>query len=217
MKSKKKKIEQIAELLPEGLTETTVEKIATLVQEHVEDKFQKAVKGLEAKVFGFLTVHMDKIKSSALDQLNEENETYRRSNLMNMFMEAASLEFTDRDSKGAMSKLVTENTEAASENNILVNELNEVLTVTDTMEQTLEIMHDKLEKLEEEYDTLEHNFISLQETKKLPFKSSEIAIVQDTDGKVGPGADRSKSLNESIKRADNVFLNNEEMMSLMPN
>ena len=57
------KIKSIAELLPEGLTEETVNQIAELVDVVIKEEVNDRVKLLESKVKGFL--RMEKLSSFA--------------------------------------------------------------------------------------------------------------------------------------------------------
>lgn len=211
----KKKLTKIADLLPEGLTEDTINAIAQLVQEHAEEKFQEAVKGLSAKVMSFITVHSDKVKESALRQLNEENKDYARANLMEQFFQAASILNKQEDEENAITTLVTENKEVEEEKGILVTELNEALEQNGKMEKAIKILKSRYDSTLEKYETLLESYKTLEEQKKEPFKSSEKTVVMTKDGKVGSNGPDTKITEGKEEWADNPFLT-EELMKFMP-
>ena len=68
----KSKIEQtlpIAELLPEGLSEAAVTEIATLVNTVISEQVEEKIRGLEAKVKGFMRSRVNELKDQALAEL----------------------------------------------------------------------------------------------------------------------------------------------------
>ena len=78
----KKKMENIADLLPAGLTEDSIEQIATLVHDTINEQVDAKMKQLAAKVIGFMNVHMDMLKEAALRQLEDENDTFKKAALI---------------------------------------------------------------------------------------------------------------------------------------
>jgi hypothetical protein len=210
----KNKIESIVELLPEGLTENTVEKIATLVDNHLNEQLEKKINDLNSRVMGFLNLHMDMIQESAIRQLETKNSDFNRARMMDAVLEMVAVEVSDSDEERAVTKLVTENKEADAENEALVNELNKALTHNEQLEKRLNALTNKIEKEAKEKSVLEENFRVLQEERKEPFHSSERAFVQDEEGKVGAnGPDRPKT----IKKKHSNTLLSESIMDLMPN
>ena len=209
----KNKIESIVELLPEGLTEDTVEKIATLVDTHLNEQLKKKMDSLNSRVMGFLNLNMEMIQESAIRQLETKNSEFSRARMMDAVMEMVAIEMSGNDEERAIDKLVTENKEADSENEVLVNELNKLLADSEKAEKRLKAVTNKLEKEIKEKSVLEENFRVLQEEKKLPFKSSERSVVQDETGEVGSsGPDRPKT----VKKTVNSELLDESIMKLMP-
>ena len=73
----KKKIEDIAQLLPEGITEETIVEIAGVMQDLIEERVQEEVGDLTDKVFAYLSMKRQQIQESALEELHESNDVYR--------------------------------------------------------------------------------------------------------------------------------------------
>ena len=69
--------DKIAKLLPEGLSETGIEEISSIVEETIQERVDSEVKALEAKVGGFLRMKLNELKEQAVKELEETNETFR--------------------------------------------------------------------------------------------------------------------------------------------
>lgn len=198
-----KKSDKLASILPEGLTEETLVAIQDLVNEHVKTKVGR----LTSKVIGFLNVHMDKIKDSALTQLTEENKEYRRSKMMDAILESVALEVAPDDQSSAMSRLVNENRQSEDAQDVMTSELNEALQENTRRGVVVQALNNKVKKLERDNDLLTENFQTLQESKKEPFKSSEKSVTQYKNGKVtAEGADAPEVINEGFSNNDNPFI-----------
>ena len=212
MSKNKNNMESIATILPEGLTSQSVEKIAELVDNTINEQVEKKIRGLEAKVIGFLNVHMDIIQESALTQLQDKDDSFRRAQLMDQIMEAVAVEVTPKDNENVITTLVNENKASDKENDTLISELNEALEYNSKMDTAIQTLSDKLEILENENSELYESLEALMEQKKEPFKSSEKGVMQHPDGKVGSeGPDTSNQLKESVGS-----LLSPEIMHLMP-
>ena len=123
----KNKLTNIAELLPQNMSEEAVKKIAKLVEDTINEEVSKKFNILEAKVQGFLRTQIEQIKEHALKELTEESELYRNAHLFEEVKSLMALELSPKDEKNAVSKVVTEASELEEENEVLVNELNTVL------------------------------------------------------------------------------------------
>ncbi len=207
----KSKTDKLAGILPEGLTEETLAAIQNLVNEQVEQRARK----LTGKVIGFLNVHMDKVKASALTQLTEENREFRRAKLMDSILESVALEVAPDDTNSALSRLVTENKQSEAAQDVMTAELNEALTENTRRGVVVKALNQKLKKLERDNELLAENFKTLQESKKQPFKSSEKAVNQDKNGSItSEGADAPEVITEGIQNSDNPFIT-KELMALI--
>jgi len=204
------KFDSISQLLPEGLTEETVAEIATLVSDVISEEVENKVKDLENKVHGFLRMKIDEVKSHAIAELEQENETFRNARIFESLKALMALEINSDDEENAVGQTRREFDEIQEENDVLVRELNTALTECSKMENTLRVLSGKIDSLEEERVDLQEAVLSLEESATLPFKSSEQAVVisEDVDSEeVATQQVEPDYLNEFIT---------EDMMAFMP-
>jgi len=70
-------LDKLVEALPEGLTETGVEEVASLLDEVVEERVAEEVKLIEAKVKAFLRTKLDDLKETARQELEADDAHVR--------------------------------------------------------------------------------------------------------------------------------------------
>lgn len=202
-----KNTDKLAGILPDGLTEETIAAIDKLVKTAITEQVEKKVGKLTGKVIGFLNIHMDKIKDSALTQLTEENKEFRRAKMMDSILESVALEVAPDDHDSALGRLVTEQKQSDQSNDVLTSELNEALEQNTRRGIAVQILNKKAKKLEKDLELMTENFTTLQESKKEPFKSSEKGVAQDINGNVtAEGADAPEVLTEGVVKVDNPFI-----------
>tara|TARA_R110002020_G_scaffold163895_1_gene350084 strand:+ start:6673 stop:7305 length:633 start_codon:yes stop_codon:yes gene_type:complete len=205
------KFENIASLLPEGLTEETVEEIATLVSEVISEEVEGKLHDLESKVHGFLRMKIDEVKSHAIKELEQENETFKNARIFESLKALMSLELNNDDENTAITQTKREFDEIQEENEVLVRELNNSLTENSKLENTLRVLSGKVEILEDERSDLQEALVSVEESAKLPFISNERAVVISEQVDV----DVPEIAQSTVEPRSNEFLN-EEMMAFMP-
>jgi len=207
----KKKQKTLDEILPEGLSESSVEEITKLMQDVINERVQDQVAILEAKVASFVRANIDSLKEQAIKELELENDTYRNAQLFETVRSLIAVELTDEDDANAIKVLTNESKQMEGELGILTNELDNVLKENNKLQTVVRVLSDKAETLEEERDSLVEAGSSLheemellKETTKKPFKSSEKAVVVSEN-------------NVKVERAgnNNQFLT-EDMMKFMP-
>jgi len=208
MKNKQKTLDEI---LPEGLTESSVEEITKLMQDVINERVEDQVAVLEAKVSSFVRANIDSLKEQAMKELELENDTFRNAQLFETVRSLMAVELTEEDNDNAIKILTNESRQMESEHGLLTKELDNVLKENNKLQTVVRALSDKADTLEEERDSLVEATSSLhekmeilQETTKKPFKSSEKAVVV--------------SRNEvKVERAgnNNQFLT-EDMMKFMP-
>ena len=173
----------IAELLPEGLSEAAVSEIAMLVNSVITEQVDEKIRGLEAKVQGFIRARVDTLKDQAVRELQEENETMRNASLFESVKTLMALELRKDDEENAISDLVQEQQEFEAEVDILTEELRKSFEVNQKLETSVNALSTKVGKLTEDRETLLEAVDLLEESKDLPFKSSEKAVIiaEDVD------------------------------------
>tara|TARA_R110001592_G_scaffold114968_1_gene315157 strand:- start:328 stop:954 length:627 start_codon:yes stop_codon:yes gene_type:complete len=203
------KFDNISQLLPEGLTEETVAEIATLVSTVISEEVETKVKDLENKVHGFLRMKIDEVKTHAIAELEQENDTFKNARIFESLKALMALEINASDEDNAVTQTRMEFDEIQEENEVLIRELNSALTESSKLENTLRVLSGKVELLEEEKYELQESVETLEESSRLPFESNEKAIV------ISNRVDEEITQPEVDVEPSNLFIN-EDMMAFMP-
>ena len=172
-----KNLESISDLLPEGVTEATLNKICTLVDSVITEQVEERATSLEAKVHGFLRMKIEDLKEHALKELESENETFRNAKIFESLKSLMALELSSKDDDNAVQRVMSDNEDLSEEVALLASELKTSLEESSSLEQTIHALSSKVSALEEEKRTLQEKTEALEESKQKPFKSSEQAIV----------------------------------------
>ena len=167
----------MAELLPEGMSEDTVNEICELVNEVITEQVDTHMRYLEAKVQGFLRMKMDSIKEQAIKELEMENETYRNAKIFESLKTLMALELSDKDDENAVAQTVEESRQIEEENDVLVSELNKALVENSKLSNMVEALTGKVDKLQESRVYLHSELENLAESNQKPFHSSEKAVM----------------------------------------
>ena len=105
-------MESLAELLPEGLTEHSVDEIAKLVDSVITERVESEVDGLITKLNAFLRKKVDEIKDYALKELEQDEEFVHNGQLYESLKSLMAMELRSTDEESAISGLVDVNEEA---------------------------------------------------------------------------------------------------------
>ena len=177
------KLTQIAKLLPDSLSEAGLQEVLKMVNEAVEDKVAAEVKLMETKVSSFLRTKIADLKEVATKEAESDDEILRGYKIFETIraMVAAEVETSDVDSK------IAQQAQELGELQESVTAVNNKLT-TSLHENSM--LSDKVERLNEANE-------QLTESAKLPFKSSESAVVITNE------TDMSRP---SPEAANNIFL-----------
>ena len=197
-------IKNIAELLPEGLSESTINEIAVLVEEVIVDQVQEQIEDLETKVFGYLRLKIDDLKEHAIEELSQESEVYRHAQLFEQVKSLMSIELTEEDDETALASLMKESHDISEERDLVIDEYNKSLYENENLENTVKALSDKISALENDNVKLVEEVEYLQESKDKPFKSSEQAHVISND------------VDSPQERTHNNEFLTEEVMKFMP-
>jgi len=204
----KKKIEDIAQLLPEGITEETVVEIAGVMQGLIEERVQEEVGELTDKVFAYLSMKRQQIQEAALEELHESNDVYRDAQRFRELMGFMAVEFRPEHIDAESERRLSEATNLVEDNEILARELSESLKEQDRLAKTIQLLESKVAKREREIITLTESVHTLAEEKEtMLFESTEQAVV------VTNNVDEEVE-DEQLESIGNQFLT-EEMLKLM--
>jgi uncharacterized phage infection (PIP) family protein YhgE len=207
------KITNIAGLLPEGLDESTVEKIFQLVDSTINDQVEQRINLLESKVNAFLRTKIDSLKEQALTELAQENEIFRNAKLFESVKALMTLEISQKDEENLVSEMTETHKELDEEVTVLTTQLNKLIEENEKLQNTVKALNNKVhlseskvKKLEKGNSLLSEEIENLQAVIDEPFASSEKAVL------ISEANREIKQKNEFV----NPFLNNEAMMRLMP-
>ena len=204
----KNKINDIAELLPEGITEETISEIAGVMQDLIEQRVQEEVGSLTDKVFAYLSMKRQQIQEAALEELHESNDVYRDAQRFRELMGFMSVEFRPEYIDAESEKRLSEATELVEDNEVLARELSESLREQERLAKTIQLLESKVSKREREIESLNESVQNLVEEKEtMLFESTEQAVV------VTNNVDEEVK-DEQLESIGNQFLT-EEMLKLM--
>jgi chromosome segregation ATPase len=211
------KLEDIINILPEGLSESTVEEICKLVGSVIEEQVDTKVNELSGKVNAFLRTKVEDLKEQALAELHEENEMFRNARIFESIKSLMALEINEEDQDRAVQEVSESHAELQEEFDVLVEQCNLLIEDKENLENTVRVLSGKLGKMEqivesvsEEKTLLEEQVENLEASREEAFTSSEQAVV------IGQQLNESSEREEKrIHNLTNEFLT-EEVMKYMP-
>jgi len=190
-------IDKIVEKLPDGLTETGVEEVASLLDEVVEERVSEEVGLLEAKVKAFLRMKLDDLKETALRELEAENGLMRSYKIFEAIKTMVASEIESSDTESVVKAYEEETEKLQAEVELLQAKLDESFKTNNILETKTSTQKTKLSTLIEELK--EH-----KEKTDMPFKSSESAVMITNESHGEPSLTDSSSenffLNEDVIR-----------------
>jgi len=206
-------LKNIADILPEGLDESTVHAVFELVDSTINEQVAEKVGLLEAKVNAYLRTKVDRLKEQALAELSEENEVFRNARLFESVRTLMALELNGSDEDNALSEMTSHHGELQEEFDVLNEQVNSLAIENEKLQGTIKVLNDKISLQESEVKELEgHKSQLLEEVENLvaardeAFASSEQAVVV---------SQADIEINESKTQTGNEFLT-DEVMKFMP-
>ena len=206
-------LENIANILPEGLDESTVQSVFELVDSTINEQVAEKVGLLEAKVNAYLRTKIDQLKQQALNELSEESEVFRNARLFESVRTLMALELNGDDEENALSEMTEQHGELQEEFDVLTSQVNSLVVENEKLQGTIKVLNDKVSISEGNVEELEgHKAQLLEEVENLvaardeAFASSEQAVVV---------SQADIEINESKTQTGNEFLT-DEVMKFMP-
>ena len=206
-------LKNIADILPEGLDESTVQAVFELVDSTINEQVAEKVGLLEAKVNAYLRTKVDRLKEQALAELSEESEVFRNARLFESVRTLMALELNNSDDENALSEITSQHGELQGEFDVLTDQLNALVVENEKLQGTVKVLNDKVSIQESTVEELEgHKVQLLEEVENLvaardeAFASSEQAVVVSK---------ADVEINESKAHTGNEFLT-DEVMKFMP-
>jgi len=211
----KNSLEQIATLLPEGLTEDVIEKIATLVHTKIQEEVNAKTEDLTIKVKAYLRGQIERLKEQAIKELELENETYRNAQLYESVKALFATELTSEDEDNAVHIMAEEQLSLSSKMEVLASELNNSLKENIQLKKLLKVVSDKNEKLEESVKQTKQNLAESRAIKSMKLSDTAEVVSKENFQRQGKKLEERK---DSVKPETNgnKFLT-EEVIRLMSN
>ena len=207
-------LKNIADILPEGLNESTVNEIFKMVDSVINEQVEEKISLLEAKVNAYLRTKVDQLKEQALNELAEENEVFRNARLFESVRTLMALELNNNDDETALSEMTSQLGETQEEFDVLVEQFNSAVEENEKLQNTIKVLDNKVSltenavtELSEEKEQLLNEVENLEASKEEAFVSSEQAVIS---------SNADKEINEERTQTHgNEFLT-DEVMKHMP-
>ena len=171
------KVNDIAELLPEGMSEELITEIAKVMQDVIAERIDEEMALLTNKVHAFLRHQMDTVQEAALDELSESHEIYRDAQALKDIKSVLAFEIDREDIQHVASQMDEGIAKAQEDNQTLVQELAESIKENQRLERVATNLEDKVVALNENIVHLQESKETLEEELGSDFESTERAIV----------------------------------------
>ena len=195
MSKSKEILDSVAEYLPEGLDESTLEKVSELVAVIIEQRVEEQVSDLSTKVQSLIRGNIEKLKEQALKELELENETFRNAQMFETVRSMFALENTQQDEMNGMEVLASLGEQQEEKNQALLRQVDKLLKENVNLKRQSKVSNDKNYKLEEALQTVQTQVESMQESANAERQLSETALVISED-------------NFKVKEADDKLIEN---------
>ena len=205
MSQSKNILDSVAEYLPEGLDESTLEKVSELVAVIIKQRVEEQVSDLSTKVQSFIRGNIEKLKEQALKELELENDTFRNAQMFETVRSMFALENNNQDELHGMEVLASLGEQQEEKNQALLRQVNKLLKENVNLKRKSKVATDKSIKLEETMQSVQKDLINLQDSSNAERKLSETALVISEDNfKV---KEAEEKLNENHASHGNEWIN----------
>lgn len=205
MSQNKEVLDSVAQYLPEGLDEDTLQKVSELVAVIIEQRVEERVEDLTTKVQSFIRGNIEKLKEQAIKELELQNETFRNAQMFETVRSMFSLENTNQDELNGMEALASLGEQQEEKNFALLRQVDKLLKENVGLKRKSKISNDKNIKLEEALTEVKTQVIDLKESTSAERRLSDTAIVisENNFGVKGLGED----LHENVAAHGNEWIN----------
>lgn len=187
-------LEQIAKLLPEGLTESMVESIATLVHQKIQEEVNAKTDALTVKVKAFLRGQIDSLKEQAIKELELENDTFRNAQLFESVRAIFATELTSDDEVTAVNLLASEQELVENKLQVLAGELDKSLNENIKLKKLLKVVSDKNTRLEESLTEQKQNLAESRATRAMRLSDTAEVVSKETFQRQGKKLEERKEV-----------------------
>ena len=198
-------LDSVTQYLPEGLDESTLEKVAELIAVTVEQRVQESVGDLSMKVQSFIRGNIEKLKEQAVKELELENETYRNAQMFETVRSMFVLENTEQDEVNGITALASLGEQMEEKNEALLRQVDKLLKENVSLKREAKLANDKGARLEEALVTVKNQMEQLNEESVAERNLSDSALVISEDNFQVEEAD--EQLNENHAVHGNEWIN----------
>jgi len=174
-------IDSVAQYLPEGLDEDTLQKVSELVAVIIENRVEERVSDLSTKVQSFIRGNIKKLKEQALKELELENETFRNAQMFETVRSMFALESTNQDELNGMDVLASLGEQQEEKNKALLRQVDKLLKENVNLKRRAKVSNDKTTKLEEALHSVKNEVSSIRESENAERQLSDSALVVSED------------------------------------
>tara|TARA_R110001583_G_scaffold26509_6_gene95396 strand:+ start:12567 stop:13202 length:636 start_codon:yes stop_codon:yes gene_type:complete len=202
----KQTLKEIANLIPNGLSEEGMEEISSLLENHVAEQVNTKVSKMETRVASLFRTKIDNLKEVAYNELVNEDANIKAIKTFDAIMGVVG-EYVE--SEMIDSKLEAKNQVIKEQQDILEEmevQLNDLLTENTRLSKSITVLTEETSSLNEQLITTKDTLGETEQLLSEGFHSSESAFVIANDN--------STSVDSvSLASADNPLLT-EEMLEL---
>jgi len=191
-------LDSVAQYLPEGLDESTLEKVAELIAVTVEQRVQESVEDLSMKVQSFIRGNIEKLKEQALKELELENDVYRNAQMFETVRSMFVLENNSEDEVNGMNALASLGEQLEEKNEALLRQVDKLLKENVSLKRNAKVSNDKSARLEEALINVQEKMEQLNEESNAERKLSETALVISEDNFNVKEADEKLNENHAV-------------------
>ena len=164
MSQNKEILDSVAQYLPEGLDEATLQKVSELVAVIIEQRVEERVGDLTTKVQSFIRGNIEKLKEQAIKELELQNETFRNAQMFETVRSMFALENTNQDELNGMEALASLGEQQEEKNVALLRQVDKLLKENVGLKRKSKISNDKNTKLEEALTEIKTQVTDLKES-----------------------------------------------------
>lgn len=205
MSHNKEVLDSVAQYLPEGLDEATLQKVSELVAVIIEQRVEERVGDLTTKVQSFIRGNIEKLKEQAIKELELTNETFRNAQMFETVRSMFALENTNQDELNGMEALASLGEQQEEKNVALLRQVDKLLKENVGLKRKSKISNDKTTKLEEALTEVKTQVIDLRESASAERKLSDTALVISEDN--FDVKETGEKLNENVAAHGNEWIN----------
>jgi len=205
---KKNSLEEIAKLLPEGLTDDLLEKIASLVHNKIVEEVNGKTQELTVKVKAYLRGQVERLKEQAIKELELENDVYRNAKLFESVKSLFVTELSDNDEVNAINLMAFEQDSLNKKLNVLAGELDKSLKESVELKKHLKVLLDKNRLLESKIKSNEQTLNESRAIRSMSLKGDAQVISKENFQRQGKKLVESNKTPETV---GNMFLTDEVM------